>query len=113
MVRGGRLLALRQLNVRYDHFVAYEDKVTIRVALTKLGRVACDFHYRVDDVTTGKLAIRGHTNVVAVRVRAPGEPPTLRSLGDERAPFAPLVVDADAFLDAPPGAWAPPRWEPG
>ncbi|MCA2981764.1 MAG: acyl-CoA thioesterase, partial [Myxococcaceae bacterium] len=42
----GWLPAVRQLNVRYDSFLAYEDRLSIRVALTKLGRVVCDFHYR-------------------------------------------------------------------
>src|SRR5688500_3725486 len=38
-------LAVRQLNVRYDSFIAYDDLISVRVGLTKLGRVALDFHY--------------------------------------------------------------------
>ena len=52
----GWFLAVRQLNVRFDHFLGYDDHLSIRCALTKLGRVAVDFHYRVDNLTTGKLA---------------------------------------------------------
>jgi acyl-CoA thioester hydrolase len=107
----GWYLAVRQLNNRYDSFIGYEDQISVRVALTKLGRVAIDFHYRVDNLTTGKLAIRGHTNLVAVEPKGK-EPPALGRLKFDRAPFTPLVVSADAFYGAPQGAWHPPRWEP-
>ncbi len=111
LTRSGHWLAMRQLNVRYDSFVGYEDLLSIRVALTKLGRVALDFHYRVDNLTTGKLAIRGHTNLVAVEPRGAGEPPVLGRIRFAREPFEPLKVDPDAFYGAPQGAWKPPRWE--
>lgn len=112
LYKKGWLLAVRQLNVRYDSFLGYEDQLSIRVALTKLGRVACDFHYRVDNLTTGKLAVRGHTNLVAVDAKGPLVPPTLSRIHFDRAPFEKLLVSADDLFDAPQGAWKPPRWEP-
>jgi acyl-CoA thioester hydrolase len=107
----GWYLALRQLNVRYDSFIGYEHRLSTRVALTKLGRVAVDLHYRVDNLTTGALAIRGHTNLVAVEPRPPG-PPALGRIQFDRAPFKKLVKSPDDFYGAPQGAWHPPRWEP-
>jgi acyl-CoA thioester hydrolase len=112
LVRRGWYLAMRQMNVRYESFIAYEDLLSIRTALTKLGRVACDFHYRIDNLTTGKLAIRAHTNMVAVEDRGRNEPPALGRIRFEREPFEKLLVDADDFFDAPQGAWKPPRWDP-
>lgn len=112
LFRKGWFQAIRQLNVRYDNFLAYDDHVSIRVALTKLGRVACDFHYRVDNLTTGKLAVRGHTNLVAVEPQPNGKPPALGRIRFDRAPFQKLLVDPDELFDAPQGAWKPPRWEP-
>lgn len=112
LVRRGWYLAMRQMNVRYDSFISYEDLLSIRVALTKLGRVACDFHYRVDNLTTGKLAVRGHTNMVAVEDRGRNEPPALGRIRFEREPFEKVLVNADDFYDAPQGAWKPPRWDP-
>lgn len=108
----GWLLAVRQLNVRYDSFLGYEDQLSIRVALTKLGRVACDFHYRVDNLTTGRLAVRGHTNLVAVESRGKDAPPSLSRIRFDRAPFEQLLVSPDELYGAPQGAWKPPRWEP-
>ena len=70
-----------------------------------------DFHYRVDNLTSGKLAIRGHTNMVAVEAPAVGALPSLGRIRFDRKPFEPLVVGVDAFYDAPQGAWHPPRWE--
>jgi acyl-CoA thioester hydrolase len=110
--RRGHYLAMRQLNVRFESFIAYDDVLSVRVALTRLGRVALDFHYRVDNLSTGVLAIRGHTNLVAVEDKARHEPPALGRLRFERAPFEKLLVDTDAFFDAPQGAWKPPRWDP-
>lgn len=111
LFRRGWLLALRQLNVRYDSFIGYDDRLSIRGAITKLGRVAIDFHYRVDNLSTGKLAIRGHTNMVAVEAATPGAVPSLARIRFDRAPFQKLLVEADDFFDAPQGAWRPPRWE--
>lgn len=112
LLKQGAYLAMRQLNVRYESFIAYDDHLSIRVALTKLGRVACDFHYRVENLTTGKLAARGHTNLVAVEEKVRGEPLTLGRIRFDRAPFEKVLVDADEFFDAPTGAWKPPRWDP-
>ena len=111
LYREGKYLAVRQMNVRYDNFMAYDDALSIRVALTKLGRVALDFHYRVDNLTTGKLAVRGHTNLVAVEDRGTKVPPALGRIQFDRAPFQKLLLDADQFYGAPQGAWQPPRWE--
>ncbi len=107
----GWYLAVRQLNLRFDAFLAYEDKLSVRVALTKLGRVAVDFHYRVDNLTTGRLAVRGHTNLVAVEAAKDG-PPVLSRLRFDRKPFEPLLVSPDELYGAAQGAWRPPRWEP-
>jgi acyl-CoA thioester hydrolase len=112
LFRRGWYLAVRQMNARYDNFLAYDDKVSVRVALTKLGRVAMDFHYRVDNLTTGKLAVRGHTNLVAVEAVAKGEPPVLGRIRFDRKPFEALLVGVDEFFGAAQGAWRPPRWEP-
>jgi acyl-CoA thioester hydrolase len=111
LYKRGWYLAVRQLNSRFDSFIGYEDQLSIRCALTKLGRVAADFHYRVDNLTTGKLAIRGHTNMVAVEAPNPGVLPQLGRIRFDRAPFQKLIVTADEFFDAPQGAWQPPRWE--
>jgi acyl-CoA thioester hydrolase len=112
LYKKGWLLAVRQLNVRYDSFLGYEDQLSIRVALTKLGRVACDFHYRVDNLTTGKLAVRGHTNMVAVDDKGKGNVPALSRIHFDRGPLEKLLVSTDDLFDAPQGAWKPPRWEP-
>lgn len=113
LFRRGWFLAMRQLNVRFESFIAYDDALSVRVALTKLGRVALDFHYRVDNLTTGKLAIRGHTNLVAVEAQpGRGEAPALGRIRFDRAPFQKLLVDTDEFFGAPQGAWQPPRWDP-
>jgi acyl-CoA thioester hydrolase len=111
LFRRGWYLALRQLNVRYDSFIGYDDHLSIRAALTKLGRVAADFHYRIDNLTTGKLAIRGHTNLVAVEAKMVGAAPSLGRIRFDRSALQPLVVGVDEFYDAPAGAWQPPRWE--
>jgi hypothetical protein len=74
--------------------------------------VACDFHYRVDNLTSGKLAVRGHTNLVAVEDKGKGTPPALSRIRFDRKPFERLLVSADELFDAPQGAWKPPRWEP-
>ena len=63
--RKGIYLAMRDLQVRYEEFVGYDDIIEIRVALTKLLRVSCELHYRVDNLRTGKLAVRGSTGMVA------------------------------------------------
>lgn len=107
----GWYLAVRSMNTRYENFIAYEDVISVRAALTKLGRVAMDFHYRVDNLTTGKLAIRGHTNLVAVE-RRDATTLALSRIVFDREPFKPLVVDPDHFFGAPQGAWSPPRWDP-
>jgi acyl-CoA thioester hydrolase len=111
LYRKGWYLAMRALNVRYDSFIDYDDHLSVRVALTRLGRVALDFHYRVDNLSRGTLAVRGHTNLVAVEEKGHGVMPELSRIRFDREPFAALLVDADEFYDAPAGAWTPPRWE--
>jgi acyl-CoA thioester hydrolase len=108
----GWYFAVRQLNVRYERFVGYEDVLSIRVALTKVGRVAADFHYRVDNLTRGWLALRGHTNLVAVEDKGRNEPPVLGRIRIDREPLQKLLVNVDEFFEAPTGAWQPPRWDP-
>ena len=96
--RKGLYLAVRELKVHYDSFVAYDDRLEIRCALTRLGRVALDVSYRVDNLTTGKLCVRGFSNMVAVEARGPGEPPALGRIRFDRAPFLPRVVSEEAFF---------------
>jgi YbgC/YbaW family acyl-CoA thioester hydrolase len=90
--RKGIYLAMRDLHVRYEEFVGYDDVIEIRVAMTKLLRVSCDLHYRVDNLRTGKLAVRGSTGMVAVETKVPGEPPGIGRIRFDRAAFLPRVV---------------------
>ena len=90
--RKGIYLAMRDLQVRYEEFVGYDDEIEIRVALTKLLRVSCELHYRVDNLRTGKLCVRGSTGMVAVETKVPGEPPGIGRIRFDRAAFLPRVV---------------------
>src|SRR3954466_13024041 len=90
--RAGVYLALRDLQVRYEEFVGYDDLIEVRVALTKLLRVSLELHYRVDNLRTGKLAVRGATTLVAVEAKRPGEPPTMGRIAFSREEFLPRVV---------------------
>ncbi|MBX7101404.1 MAG: acyl-CoA thioesterase [Myxococcaceae bacterium] len=93
----GLYLAVRELTVRYDSFVSYDDELEIRVALTHLGRVALELSYRVDDLTTGALALRGTTTMVAVEARPPSPVPVLGRIRFDRQPFVPLVIPRAAL----------------
>ncbi len=88
----GIYLALRDLQVRYEEFVGYQDDISIKVALTKLLRVSCELHYRVDNLRTGKLALRGYTHMVAVEDKEPHKPPALGRIRFDRVPLLPHVI---------------------
>ena len=81
LYKKGWYLALRQLNVRYDSFIGYDDHLSIRGGLTKLGRVAIDFHYRIDNltITFEPLAKLAPAEEAVFRIRAKG-----RRAGDQR-----------------------------
>lgn len=100
----GWYLAVRELWVKYESFVSYGHELEVRVALTKLGRVNLDLAYRVDNLTTGQLALRGRTNLVAVEPR-PGSPvPVLGRIQFDRAPFqARVVPEHELYGEPPPG----------
>jgi acyl-CoA thioester hydrolase len=90
--KAGFYLAVRKLELRYDAFVGYQDQLRITCALTMIGRVHLDMHYRIDNLTTGQLAVRGMSNMVSVEEKEPGKPPQLGRLAFERGPFLPRVV---------------------
>lgn len=90
--RRGIYLAMRDLQVRYEEFVGYDDTIEIRVALTKMLRVSCELHYRVDNLRTGKLAVRGSTGMVAVETKVPGQPPGIGRIRFDREAFLPRVI---------------------
>ena len=91
----GVYLAMRDLHVRYEEFVAYDDLIEVRVAMTKLLRVSCELHYRVDNLRTGKLAVRGSTGMVAVETKVPGAPPGIGRIRFDREAFLPRVVEIE------------------
>ena len=96
--KAGFYLAVRRLQVQYDAFVGYDDVIRVTCALTMIGRVHLDLHYRVDNLTTGQLAVRGSSNMVSVEAKVPGKPPVLGRLAFERAPFLPRVVKVEDLL---------------
>ncbi|MBS1152601.1 MAG: ybgC [Myxococcaceae bacterium] len=93
--RKGIYLAMRDLHVRYEEFIGYDDVIEVRVALTRLLRVSCELHYRVDNLRTGKLAVRGSSGMVAVETRVPGAPPAIGRIRFDRQAFLPRVVSAE------------------
>lgn len=98
LAKSGVYLAMRDLHVRYEEFVAYDDPIQVRVAMTKLLRVSCELHYRVDNLRTGKLALRGSTGMVAVETKVPGEPPGIGRIAFDRAAFLARVVALEDFF---------------
>jgi len=96
--KAGFYLAVRKLEVQYDAFVGYDDVLRITCALTMIGRVHLDLHYRVDNLTTGQLAVRGKSNMVSVEEKEPGRPPVLGRLAFDRLPFLPRVVTVEALF---------------
>jgi YbgC/YbaW family acyl-CoA thioester hydrolase len=96
--KAGFYLAVRKLQVQYDAFIGYDDVIRITCALTMIGRVHLDLHYRVDNLTTGVLAVRGSSNMVSVEEKVPGKPPVLGRLAFERTPFLPRVVKVEDLL---------------
>lgn len=95
LARSGVYLAMRDLHVRYEEFVAYQDLIEVRVAMTKVLRVSCELHYRVDNLRTGKLALRGSTGMVAVETKVPGEPPGIGRIAFDRPAFLGRVVSVE------------------
>ncbi len=93
----GIYLAMRDLHVRYEEFVGYDDLIEVTCVLTKLMRVSCELHYRVDNLRTGKLAVRGSTGMVAVEDKIVGEPPGIGRIRFDREPFLARVVDLADF----------------
>ena len=96
--KAGYYLAVRKLEIQYDAFISYDDVLEVTCALTMIGRVHLDLHYRVDDLTTGKLAVRGKSNMVAVQEKERGQPPVLGRLAFDRAPFLPRLVTVDQLF---------------
>ena len=93
--KAGVYLAVRDLQVRYDEFIGYDDLLEVRVALTRLLRVSLELHYRVDNLRTRKVAGRGSTTMVAVESRRPSEPPTIGRLRLGREQFLPRVLSVE------------------
>jgi YbgC/YbaW family acyl-CoA thioester hydrolase len=99
--KAGFYLAVRKLQLQYDSFIGYDDVIRVTCALTMIGRVHLDLHYRVDNLTTGLLAVRGMSNMVSVEEKDPGKPPQLGRLAFERAPFLPRVVKVEDLFPEP------------
>jgi acyl-CoA thioester hydrolase len=78
--KAGFYLAVRKLELQFDAFVGYDDLIRITCALTMIGRVHLDLHYRVDNLSTGQLAVRGRSNMVSVEEKDPKKPPQLGRL---------------------------------
>lgn len=97
LAKQGIYMAMRDLTVRYEEFVGYDDVIEVRVAMTKLLRVSMELHYRVDNLRTGKLAVRGSTAMVAVENKKPGEPPGLGRIRFDREPFMQRLVTPGEF----------------
>jgi YbgC/YbaW family acyl-CoA thioester hydrolase len=100
--REGEFFALRELSIKYQDFVAYQDLVEVRAAVTRLARVSCDMHYRVDNRRTGKTAVVGSTTLVAVE-RPPlgGGPPKVGRLTPIRALLEPKLISPEEFFALP------------
>lgn len=96
--KAGFYLAVRKLQAQYDSFIGYDDLIRITCGLTMIGRVHLDLHYRVDNLTTGQLAVRGSSNMVSVEEKEPGKPPQLGRLAFERAPFLPRVLKVEELF---------------
>lgn len=95
--REGFYLAVRRWEAHYESFVGYQDLLEVTCALTMIGRVHLDLHYRVDNLTTGKLAVRGMSNMVSVEEKEKGKPPQLGRLAFDRRPFLDRVVRVEDF----------------
>lgn len=98
----GIYLAMRDLQVRYEEFVGYDDLIDVTCVLTKLLRVSCELHYRVDNLRTGKLCVRGSTGMVAVEDKIVGEPPGIGRIRFDREPFLQRVVALEDFYPQEP-----------
>ncbi len=105
----GKLLALRELTVRFEEFIGYDDPIAVRVALTKMRHVSFDLLYRVDNLATGKLGQWGTTNMVAVEAKEGRRLPAVGRFAFDRDPFLQRIVEPDAFLKWDPFSELPPR----
>ena len=54
--------------------------------------MSLELHYRVDNLRTGKLAVRGATTMVAVETKVSGEPPGIGRIRFDRSLFLPRVL---------------------
>jgi acyl-CoA thioester hydrolase len=102
--KAGFYLAVRRLEIQYDSFIGYDDVIRVTCALTMIGRVHLDLHYRVDNLTRGQLAVRGMSNMVSVEEKDPTRPPQLGRLAFERAPFLHRVVKVEDLFPEPDAA---------
>jgi acyl-CoA thioester hydrolase len=91
------LLAMKTLNVEYDSFIGYDHLLEVRVVLTQLLRVSAQMHYRIDNRSTGALAVRGFTQLVAVQLKEDDAPPGLSRIHFREA-FLPRVVRSEDFF---------------
>jgi acyl-CoA thioester hydrolase len=95
LAKQGIYMAVRQLSVQYDEFVAYDDLIEVRVAMTHLLRVSLKLHYRVDNLRTGKMALKGETTMVAVETKQPGALPAMGRIRFSREDFLPRVLSLE------------------
>jgi acyl-CoA thioester hydrolase len=96
--QAGFYLAVRKLQAQYDSFIGYDDVIRVTCALTMIGRVHLDLHYRVDNLTTGVLAVRGMSNMVSVEEKQRNKPPQLGRLAFERGPFLERVLKVEELF---------------
>ena len=102
--RQGVLLVIVRLEIRYRRPIRYDDVIEVRCAMTRLLRVSCELHYRVDNLRTGKLCVRGSTAMVAVESKTANEPPVMGRIRFDREAFLPRLVDVADFYPAGEGA---------
>ena len=102
LAREGQFFAIRELELKYHAFVGYQDLVEVQTAVTRLGRVNLDMHYRVDNRTSGKLAITGRSNLVAVQRPPLGEgPPRIGRLTAIRDQLERVLIPESEFYGLP------------
>ncbi|MCG3172063.1 MAG: hypothetical protein GMKNLPBB_00208 [Myxococcota bacterium] len=97
-------LAVRQMELRFDGFIKYDDPIEVWTAMTRLGRVGLGMHYRVENRRSNRTVIIGSTDLVAVDAqgRMTRLPP------DERPRGQSMLVSPDEFYNLP----LPPHVEP-
>jgi YbgC/YbaW family acyl-CoA thioester hydrolase len=99
-IEQGKFLVMRELSFSYREFIAYDDVIEVRSAITRLGRINLDMHYRIDNRRTGKTAIVGVSNMVLIEQRPDGKAPALGRL-PRREEFLERVLEVEEFLSAP------------